>query len=179
MIRVKRIGHIKVDHQEAARALGAAIMRHMRKRFERRLDAHDLAFPGHSPLYRRQLQAIGDDDSADVKESGGLLRAIRLLRVERRGGRQVLVFGVDSGTSPRRPRPPPWVFAGTPDENARALERWRRAPKKAARSLPYPELLALQQRGNGRSPPRQVLGVSPRGRGPVVRAIEKARIFRS
>lgn len=179
-LKVTARGRLTVEPKAAADAVARIVVEHIRARSERGLDASDQPMPAYSPLYRRQLQALGEDVDVDVRRSGALMRGLKLLRVETRAGATSLVFGVEGNARETRPaRPPPWVFAGSPDEVAKSLARWRRSTKKPDASLPLRERLCVLQQGQDGSRPRFVLGVSPRGRPAVLRALERARIFRS
>lgn len=176
-IQIRRHGTIRTDKRAAGQAIAAVILKHNRERTERGLDANDRPMPAYSSLYRMQLRAIGVDDDVDTRQSGMLMKSLRMKRVDVRGSQAVVTFGVDSSTSPRRPRPPPWVFAGDARQNAAALARWQRAPKRAEQSLPHDRLMAILQKGQRNTPARLVLGVSPSGRPAVLAELARARIF--
>lgn len=176
-IQIRRTGMITTDKRGAGQAIASVILKHNQERTERGVDALDRPMPAYSALYRLQLRAIGVDDDVDARQSGMLMRSLRMRAVDVRGSQVTIRFGVDSSTSPRRPRPPPWAFAGDAKQNASALARWQRAPKKTVQSLPHDRLMAIMQSGARNTPARLVLGVSPSGRPAVIAELARARIF--
>lgn len=178
-ITVRRTGKITIDENAAARALVQAVMKHMQSRVRAGVDARDRPFAPYSPLVQKQRAATGQPTDVELRSSGGLMNDLLLLRTEVRSGVITLTFGAGTGTSPQTPRPPPWVFIGTPEQQSKALDRWRNAAKKTTSSPPHDQLLALLVRGDGRRPPRDILGVSPRGTSEIVKAIESAPVFKS
>jgi hypothetical protein len=180
-VTVRRVGKLTVDKQAAAKAMAPAILKHVLSRIAEGRDARDAPLADYSPLYRAQLAAIGQDTRPRARRTGALMQALRLARTVVTPNGVEMVFGVDDSSSKQTPRPPPWVFSSkqTPAEQVSALARWRAAPKRSTTSPPHSQLLAWLLRGNGRSKPRALLGVSPRGRPPIIAALERAHIFRS
>lgn len=166
-----------MDPAAPARDVGPAIIDVIRTQWRTGVDGDGAPLPKYSPLYEKQLAALGEPTAVDVQRSGRLLADLKVLRIERTATGIRIVFGVGGGTSPRTPRPPPYVFAGTPEQNAKALARWRAAPKKSSTTETHPALLARLIGGGRGRPARKLLGLPPAARAKIARLIERARIF--
>ncbi len=178
-IKVTRRGHIRFDPAAAAKAAGDAIIKHVAKRVTEGRDVADAPLPAYSALYRQQLAVIGDSSSQGAALAE-LVRALRVIQTTTTNGRTAIAFGVGNTQVTSTPRPPPWVFdrAKTPAQRAAAVERWRTAPKRSESNPIALVLKWLASSGNGHRPIR-IVGVSPRGRADVIKALERARVFRS
>lgn len=156
-------GKIKVDVQRAARVLPPLIIGHVLRRTAQGKDMHDRPFAAYSAGYRRRLTRMGESTKVDLRATGGLLNSLRLLRTEVRGSVAILVFGPDAGTSAEVRTPP----AG------------RRRARRTGRRGPRHNLVGLWLHEGRRGPARQWLGISPSGRPALLRAIERAGIFKT
>lgn len=176
---VRRTGTIRLNPQAAADAVGDAIVKQMRARIAAGVDGAGNPLPGYSTMYRMQLAALGESTKVDLSRSGRFLQDLRVLEIQVNGPRVTIKFGAGNSTSPRTSRPPPWVFIGTASQQAKAMARWRAAPKKVTQSEPHSQLLARIIGGGagGLRPPRNILGVPPAMRGEIVKALEQAKIF--
>lgn len=175
-IRVTSSTPIRVDHAAVARAAATAILNHNNKRITAGDDVADQKLPGYSQLYQQQLVAIGANTSPAARLAA-LAKKLKVVRTTTTGGRTSISFGID-GTVMSTSRPPPYVFDRnkTPEQRARALANWK-ASVKETESHDVDLVLKWLASGTSDRRPRRVLGVSPRGRAEVNKAIENARVF--
>lgn len=135
--------NLELDLSGASRKLAeGAVARIVERTFVEGRDATGGALAEYSPLYRLQLEAIGQPTTPALKRSGALMRDVKVMSADVSGAVLRIVIGVGDGTSMSLPRPPPWVFSQkqTPKQRASALERWRASSKTPKPSPPHSEL---------------------------------------
>lgn len=170
---------LTVFEQAAVDALAGPVVDKMRTRIAKGLDGDGFAFPAYGSLYRRQLEAVGDSGRVDLSRSGGLVRCLKMKRSKILKGQAVMVFGGGPGLSQRSYLPPPWVFSAkkSPEQQARALQRWMATPKKVRKNFKSSVLLRWMMFGAGHSYRRHPLGISPADKPELLRLLERAPIF--
>jgi hypothetical protein len=117
-ITVKHTRKLVVDQAKVAKLLGPLLVGEILNAVHEGVDVDGKPFEPYSPAWKAQLAAMGEGLEVDLRLTGGLLNSIKVLRVEERDGKTVLVIGPDTGTSPEV-RPP----AGAAGKIARAEKR--------------------------------------------------------
>lgn len=181
-VRVTGSWKIEIDLAAAVKPMADAILSRVIERTEvQGLDASGAALPEYSPLYRAQLEAIGQSTTPTMIRSGALMRDLKIISAEVTGDKVRIVIGVGEGSSMDVPRPPPWVFSSkqTAKQRASALERWRASSKTPRPSKPHSELVAdLAEPVNGRHA-RRIMGLSAEDMRLLVAVLERAKIMKS
>lgn len=148
---------IAIDKGRALSLISSLAAGFIRKRTADGKDISGAPFKPYSPMYREMLTKGGEDaNQVDLTVTGGLLASIneRKRTVTAHGGS--VVVGPDTGTSPR------------------VSFRDGRAVRTGGRSPPHNVIGAWLHFGRGRMPPRKFLGLTPRERQKISKALTRA-----
>lgn len=179
-VTIQRSGTILVDDKGAAKAVAQAALKRVVARLKSGVGADGNALPEYSPLVREQREAIGLSTKAGVSSTGALLDDLQVLDVTSTGGVTTITIGAGNGSSTNTPRPPPYVFSSrnTSAEKAKALARWRAAPKRVTQSPPHALLIEYLSEGGQGRPARALLGLSPEDQREILAELERFPLFK-
>lgn len=153
-VQVTSRGHIELDLQAIAKALGPAAVGHVVERVDDGRDLEDKPLAGYTKGYERWLEKGGEDTRVDLRVTGGLMNSVAV-REERIGADGLhLTIGPGTGTSERR-----------------RAEKGRMR-KTGVRGPPHNVV------GKYLNVKRPWLGISPRGMKLLSAIVERAKVFK-
>lgn len=100
-VEVIRTGRLAVDQKAVASFVAQQAIGRIKRRTARGVDMNDRPFAPYSRSYSRSLVAIGERLEVDLTLTGGLMRAIHVVREVAHRDRVIIVLGFRGTSSPR------------------------------------------------------------------------------
>lgn len=159
-ITTKRSGPpVKFDAAKAIRLIAGYVPGAIVRRTAQGLDTHGQPFAPYTPRYRQTLAKMGEDQSEDLRLTGGLMNSVKVREKRVTAAGVEVVIAPDTGTSPQ------------------VVASGGRAKRTGQQGPPHNVLGYWIHHGTATTPARPFMGLTPDQERELNQLLGRAKVF--